>query len=475
MTDSSQDVLIEEEEEDDLDSWYKRRIYEPSERDGNAWDGQRKEILALLKCEPREGTVFGWCLYEVLASMSGTQALLVDNEVRELLFSHAIQVQHLFFYKLERKNLDETRPFAVFVAKTLYQGLFSTSCESVLDVLVRQKLGFFPLLFMHVEAAEVYNFIDALIPHEKPPGLMLLIANALCGEIKFQSTRTIQNVPVERLLTLLGSLFEDMKEDHGIWGGISNIIDPLAEFIVDLTVPQHECESVSLHAVDVILRRYSRSVAISIPNFVKAVTRQTRTWVGSLKGENNGKDGESKPRRHIQLQIIELLMSFIKTHDMAILKSLELYHHVENICDALFNQLDCTIFYHKGIGFIQCVLGTRKTSLITQKMIESIVNIFSLNDARRVYVEAVIREIYPIPAYNHYFPAEVVKVMSARTRPTSAFGMTQAEKLDKKIEALTRNMQQANSFAEAAANSSQESSALTLPPAQATPTTSRPK
>jgi hypothetical protein len=110
-------------------------------------------------------------------------------------------------------------------------------------------------------------------------------------------------------------------------------------------------------------------VASSVPNVTKTLSRQTRSLVSALKGDakNAGKNGETKPRRRIQLQILELIMTLIKTHDPAILKTMEFYQHVEHICDALFNQLECPIFYNKGIIFIQCVLATRRTSLITPK------------------------------------------------------------------------------------------------------------
>lgn len=36
------------EGDDDLDSFYKRKLYDPNESDGSAWEGQRKDIVTLL-------------------------------------------------------------------------------------------------------------------------------------------------------------------------------------------------------------------------------------------------------------------------------------------------------------------------------------------------------------------------------------------------------------------------------------------
>ena len=182
-------------------------------------------------------------------------------------------------------------------------------------------------------------------------------------------------------------LFEDTKEEQTVWQDIAPMIDPLGEFIVNTMTVQHECEAVCLRLVSLIsqyvlvmmlyvdqnhiVRRYSRSVAIVAPNFVKVLSRQTHQLVSILT--NDGKhaiqkrNGESKPKRQIQLQVLDLVTSLIKTHDSSILKTMEAYQHVEHICDALFDQLECPIFYNMGVSFIQCVLATRRTNLITPK------------------------------------------------------------------------------------------------------------
>jgi hypothetical protein len=50
----------------------------------------------------------------------------------------------------------------------------------------------------------------------------------------------------------MGSLFEDSKEDQVMWKDIAPLVDTLAEFIVNLTTAQYECEAVSLHLLDLV-------------------------------------------------------------------------------------------------------------------------------------------------------------------------------------------------------------------------------
>jgi hypothetical protein len=68
-------------------------------------------------------------------------------------------------------------------------------------------------------------------------------------------TDILVRLPVDRLLGLLGSVYEDTKEDSLVFKDIATVIEPLADFVVNLTTTS-ECEVVSLHLVNLVSQLY---------------------------------------------------------------------------------------------------------------------------------------------------------------------------------------------------------------------------
>jgi len=216
---------------------------------------------------------------------------------------------------------------------------------------------------------------------------------------------------------------------------ISALLDPLADFIVEMTTTTtYECQEMYIRLAILIVKKY----CTSIPRFTKALSRHTHNLVSALKSSHKSTGLEAKYARCVQLQILELLMLLVATKEPSVLKTMELYKHVEYIFGFLFDQIACHIFFHVGMRFVRCVLAADCPSLITQELVNYLLGSLKEGDARRVYIEAIVHEIMTAPTYARYFPSDMVTSSSI---PTRLYPLeTEADKLKKQIQDLENQL-----------------------------------
>jgi hypothetical protein len=398
---------------------------------------QSQQVLDLLKLNSRQDftMVYGWYFHEILVSMEASSTLLLDNEVRNIILRHTLQAQQYLDSKTERQHLLETRALAIFLANSLSQGLThppstppsTASPEStlpLLKVLLRQQLGIFPFLLLHVSEPAIFACLETLLKCPNiPPELHVIAGQAICAEFLFQCPKVVNGNliwKVEKIAVLLSTFIETLADNlPDVTGTVASFVDPLSHFILKFTGASYCSEYLFIHLVYLVASKYAASPILRklIPQFLQAISWNVSALMTNLKFEPllRRQSPESEAKRRVQLQVIalmELVLQYKKEY-YEVVERLAGHQVVERICHTAFAP-ECTAAFHSaGVSFVRAIITSGCAHLLPSKLVTGFITSIKSSPKKYPHYTIIAREIYKVPEFAQYFTGDIIEVVQS--------------------------------------------------------------